>query len=147
MVTVDRRPIGEVTPRAAWDGLVRDRSAQLIDVRTRPEWSFVGIPDLSSLGRKAILASWQAYPAMAVDPDFAERLAQHLTGLGLGIETPLYFLCRSGARSQAAALAMAERGYGACFNILGGFEGDRDARGRRGAVGGWKVNNLPWIQE
>ena len=86
---------GDVMPQAAWDALVSTPQARLIDVRTQPEWSFVGIPDLSTIGKKVILASWQAYPTMAVDADFVGKVKAQLGD----VTGPLYFLCRSGARS------------------------------------------------
>jgi rhodanese-related sulfurtransferase len=55
-------------------------------------------------------------------------------------------LCRSGARSRAAAIALTAAGYGPCYNVSEGFEGDRDGAAHRGSVGGWKVAGLPWAQ-
>ena len=56
------------------------------------------------------------------------------------------FLCRSGARSHAAAAAASQIGYANSYNILQGFEGDKDAHGHRASVGGWQVAGLPWVQ-
>ena len=95
------------------------------------------------LGKKTLLASWQAYPAMAVDADFAAKVKAQL-GSAKG---PLYLICRSGARSRAAAIALTEAGLGPCFNVAGGFEGDKDAANHRGKTGGWKVAGLPWVQD
>ncbi|HEY2112281.1 MAG TPA: rhodanese-like domain-containing protein, partial [Dongiaceae bacterium] len=69
---------GDLNPAEAWKLLNQDQSAQLVDVRTRPEWMFVGLPDLTSLGRRAVLQSWQAFPAMEVDVNFVAELAQQL---------------------------------------------------------------------
>lgn len=134
---------GDVTPQTTWEALAKNPSARLIDVRTQPEWSFVGIPDLSSLGKKVILTAWQVYPNMAVDPEFVGKVKTQL-GEQPG---PLYFLCRSGARSRAAAIAMTEAGLGPCFNVSGGFEGDKDAASHRGQANGWKFAGLPWAQD
>jgi rhodanese-related sulfurtransferase len=135
---------GDVTPRAAWTTLAQDATALLIDTRTQPEWSFVGLPDLSSLGKSVLKVSWQIYPTMTVDTDFVAKVkAQVPADPG----TPLFFLCRSGARSRAASIAMTQAGFTRCFNIVGGFEGDKSNQNRRGAVNGWKVDNLPWSQE
>jgi len=133
---------GNVTPRDAWTRLTDDPRAQLIDVRSQPEWTFVGVPDLP-LGKKPLLLSWLSYPQMAADPDFPAKLAAQVPH---GPDTPLFFLCRSGVRSAAAAEAMAAQGFRHCFNILGGFEGDKDDNGHRGQVNGWKAENLPWQQ-
>jgi len=142
-MTITGTYAGDVTPQAAWDALQSDPKARLVDVRTQPEWSFVGIPNLASLGKKPALVSWQVYPGMAVDPDFAARVKAQLGDAG----GPVYFLCRSGARSRAAAIAMTEAGLGPCFNIAGGFEGDKDGDGHRGKTNGWKASGLAWLQD
>ena len=135
---------GDVTAADVWRALESDASAALVDVRTVAEWSFVGVPDLGSLAKRAIFQEWQSYPSMQVDPGFADSLAATLEAAGPDV--PLYFLCRSGARSQAAAAAMAARGYTRCFNIAGGFEGPLDGGRHRGLTAGWKADGLPWMQ-
>lgn len=126
--------------------LVADESAALVDVRTVAEWSFVGVPDLGQLSKRALFQEWQGYPSMQVDPGFADRVAEALGAAGAGPDTPVYFLCRSGARSQAAAAAMTAHGFSRCFNILGGFEGPLDSSRHRGGSAGWKADGLPWMQ-
>ena len=116
---------GDVSPTEAWQGLAQDPKAVLVDVRTQPEWNFVGIPDLRSLGKKTGFVCWQVYPQMQVDPDFVTQVEQ-LTGGDHS--APLYFICRSGARSRSAAQALTAAGYGKCFNVAGGFEGDVDGQ-------------------
>jgi rhodanese-related sulfurtransferase len=134
---------GDVTPQVTWEALVKDPKARLVDVRTQPEWSFVGTPDLSQAGKKVLLASWQVYPNMAVDPDFAAKVKAQLGAH----EGPLYFICRSGARSRAAAIALTEAGLVPCFNVAGCFEGDMDTKSHRGRTNGWKAADLPWAQD
>lgn len=135
---------GDVSPSEAWGGLAKDAKATLIDVRTQPEWAFVGVPDLRSLGKKAGFVCWQVYPQMQVDADFVTKAEQLVGG---DKSAPIYFLCRSGARSRAAAIAMTAAGYTHCYNVAGGFEGDVDAEGHRGKSNGWKASNLPWVQQ
>jgi len=133
---------GDVTVGEVWEALTRDDKAVLVDVRTQPEWAFVGICDLSGLDKMPLLISWQEYPHMAPNPAFADMiLAENIPR-----DSPLYFLCRSGVRSRSAAQAMTRAGYEKCFNILGGFEGDRDGAGHRGQQDGWKAAGLPWTQ-
>lgn len=134
---------GDVTPQQAYEAIERDPGAALIDVRTRAEWSFVGVPDLRAAGRQPALVEWQSYPSMALSPDFAGDAVR----AGIGKGRPLYFLCRSGARSRAAAIAMTAAGFGPCYNVAGGFEGGRDGEGHRGTVEGWKAAGLPWRQD
>lgn len=137
---------GDIDPRAAWDMLSRDRSAVLIDVRTSAEWAYVGAADLSTLARKPLFVEWQSFPAMNRNENFAADLSARLTALGAGKDAPLLFLCRSGARSLSAACAMTAEGYARCYNVAGGFEGDRNGEGHRGSSNGWKAAGLPWLQ-
>jgi rhodanese-related sulfurtransferase len=137
---------GDVTAVEAFDLLKQHPNAQLVDVRTRAEWSFVGLPDLSSVDREPICLEWQQYPNMAVAPNFADVLATELRGRGTPSDAPILFLCRSGARSLAAARALAAKDFSQCFNISGGFEGPPDTSRHRGTVDGWKAHALPWIQ-
>jgi rhodanese-related sulfurtransferase len=138
--------VGDVTPLEAWELLKSDATAQLVDVRTVAEWSFVGLPDLSALHRSAVTVEWSAYPSMARNEQFETQLAAKLKAQGAGADTPIVFLCRSGARSLAAAKAMAAKGYSRCFNIAGGFEGDLDSERHRGRRNGWKQAGLAWSQ-
>jgi rhodanese-related sulfurtransferase len=134
---------GDLKPTDAWKLLAEDNKAQLVDVRTRPEWMFVGLPDLTSLRKKPTLQSWQVFPAMDIDGNFAAALAQQIPDR----DAPILFLCRSGARSRAAAVAMTQQGYSKCYNVAEGFEGNLDGERHRGKVGGWKAAGLPWAQE
>jgi rhodanese-related sulfurtransferase len=138
--------VDEVDIGTAWEGLVSKPRAQLVDVRTRAEWTYVGIPDLGPLGKRAVLVEWQTFPDQAVDARFAERLAGELKALGVQPEDDLFFICRSGSRSMAAARAMAGAGYRSCHNVTCGFEGPLDDERHRGTVAGWKAAGLPWQQ-
>lgn len=133
---------GDLMPREAWELLRSNPDALLVDVRTDAEWRFVGIPDLAPIGKQVQLVQWQLFPEGRPNPDFVGEVA----GL-LEIEQPVLFLCRSGARSRAAAMALTAAGYGPCYNVAEGFEGDKDGEGHRGRVGGWKHAGLPWRQE
>lgn len=137
--------IGEVDPDAAWAALRSERKTVLIDVRTRAEWSFVGLPDLSDAGAEPALIEWQSFPDMATNPDFATSALQAIDAAGA---EEAYFICRSGGRSMRAALTTAEAAGRrlACFNVAEGFEGDLDPDGRRGVLNGWKARGLPWRQ-
>jgi len=132
---------GDVTVEEAWNSLMQDEKAVLVDVRTQAEWAFVGLCDLSEMGKSPLLISWQMFPHMDVNPIFAQTIMDQ----DIPKDSSLYFLCRSGVRSQSAASAMVAVGYKACFNILEGFEGGRDTSGHRGVVG-WKAAGLPWMQ-
>ena len=137
---------GDLSVEEAWAKLQEDPAAQLVDVRTQAEWSFVGVPDLSSAQRKPIFIEWQTFPAMDRNDQFLDHLAHAVAQSNLDKKAPVLFLCRSGARSKAAALAAADQGYTACYNVAGGFEGDKDGQAHRGRVNGWKAAGLPWSQ-
>lgn len=133
---------GDVLPIEAWAMLARDENAALIDVRTPAEWTYVGVPDLSALGKRPLFVPWAVFPNMTLNPAFVSEIEQALPER----ERSLLFLCRSGARSRAAAIAMTGAGYAACFNVATGFEGNQDQHRHRGTVDGWKVAALPWVQ-
>jgi rhodanese-related sulfurtransferase len=137
---------GDLSAAAAWDRLKSDPAAQLVDVRTIAEWSFVGLPDLSSIARQTHCVEWQSFPSMAANSRFIEEAAQSLARTGASQQTPVFFLCRSGGRSRAAATAMAQAGYTQAYNIAGGFEGEPDGKHHRGTISGWKAAGLPWKQ-
>ena len=136
----------DVSPSDVWTRLGDDSDGVLIDVRSRAEWTFVGTPELASIGKQVVFAAWQDFPAMQIDPDFAGSLDTMLVSAGVGRDADLFFLCRSGGRSAAAAAAMTSAGYANCFNVAGGFEGGHDQNGQRGKIVGWKAADLPWRQ-
>ena len=134
--------IRDVAPRDTWQALSIEPRAQLCDVRTDAEWTFVGLPDLTPVGKQVLLLPWQTFPAMAVNADFVAQLRD----AGLAPDDPIYFLCRSGVRSRAAAMAAREAGFLHVYNVADGFEGGLDAEGHRGQLAGWKAEGLPWRQ-
>ncbi len=134
--------IEDLAPRQVWEALMSNPDAALCDVRTSAEWSFVGVPDLTETGKQPVLVQWQVYPSMQHNPKFLEALA----AAKLEHDGHVYFICRSGARSMAAAQAAKAAGYKHVYNVKDGFEGPQDARGHRGNVGGWKAEGLPWKQ-
>ena len=134
--------VENVGPRETWQQLLADKDARLVDVRTDAEWNFVGIPDLSESGQDPVLIPWQTYPTMQPNPGFLDDMKR----AGITPDTKIYFLCRSGARSTAAAQLAIRSGFPHAFNIADGFEGPPDADGHRGTVAGWKADNLPWRQ-
>jgi len=137
---------GDLLAADAYKLLAGDASSTLIDVRTQAEWTYVGVPDLSSLGKAPLFLEWQSFPSMQVDSRFAARLSTMLETAGVRRGAPLAFVCRSGARSRQAALAMTSAGWAPCFNISDGFEGPLDPWRHRSVVSGWKAGGLPWRQ-
>lgn len=145
----DDNQIVQVSPTDAWSALQEQaQPALLIDVRTRAEWSFVGVPDLSQLGQQAAFIEWQSFPTMETNGAFTSAALSLVEQSGA---RALYFLCRSGVRSHHAAVAMtaacSQAGHDvACINVAEGFEGDVNGEGRRGELNGWKAHGLPWRQ-
>lgn len=140
--------VQELLPAQAWGQLENDPNAVLIDVRTKAEWAFVGKPDLSRLDRSVTLIEWARYPDMSVNPRFVEEVRESLGG---STPSKILFLCRSGVRSLNAARTMlasyaSESSSPDMINIAEGFEGDLDAKKRRGGLNGWKAHGLPWTQ-
>lgn len=124
---------GLVTPVEAY-ALMLARAATLVDVRTRFEHEYVGrVPDTP-------LIEWKSLGSAGPNPQFVAQF-DALEGKRENV----LFLCRSGVRSHAAALAVTAAGHQHAFNILEGFEGDLDADGHRGATG-WRHAGLPWVQ-
>lgn len=126
---------GACTPREAYEIWRAAPGSKLVNVRTRAEFDWVGrIPG-------AIEIEWLAYPGNKLNEHFITQLRQ-----AIDRESLLLFICRSGQRSGAAAKAASEAGFADCYNVLEGFEGDKDAGGQRGRVGGWRFHGLPWAQ-
>jgi len=127
---------GAVTPKEAYELLQQVPGAKLVDVRTRAEWDWVGrIPG-------AIEIELMSYPGNRPNPNFVQELEQ---AIDMDHRGPVLFICRSGARSHNAAMLANQAGYEA-YNVLEGFEGDRDPQGHRNTVGGWRAAGLPWVQ-
>jgi rhodanese-related sulfurtransferase len=124
---------GALMPAEA--GELMKAGVKLVDVRTKPELQYVGkIPG-------SLAVEWQTWPGGKQNPEFIGELAA-----AVGKDEPVMFLCRSGARSHSAAEAAMRAGWKETYNVLEGFEGDKDAGGHRNTVGGWRKAGLPWVQ-
>jgi rhodanese-related sulfurtransferase len=134
---------GDMTPSDTLEQLATDPRAVLVDCRTEAEWSYVGLPDLSSIGKPVVTIEWCAVPGSTVNTTFTAQLEE----AGIDRSFPVYFLCRSGVRSKAAAAAATAAGWDHAFNISDGFEGPVDVHGHRGTTSGWKAGGLPWRQQ
>lgn len=126
---------GALLPAEARALLQHQPGTTLVDVRSRAELDFVGrVPG-------SVEIEWKSYPGMLPNPKFLEQLKQQVPQ-----DAIVMFLCRSGGRSHDTATAATQAGYRDAYNILEGFEGDRDAGGHRNTVGGWRAGGLPWTQ-
>ncbi len=129
---------GAVTPTEAYALLQTDNNVKLVDVRTNAERDWIGRVAVGEAQHAAV--QWSTYPGGAPNPDFLEQLAQIANK-----DNVLLFLCRSGVRSRHAAKLATEHGYANSFDILEGFEGDKDGESHRKTVSGWCKAGLPWI--
>lgn len=133
---------GDLSPEEAYGLLRDDPEAVLVDVRTRAEWYYVGLPDLSGLGKDVVGVEWMTYPDLAPNPDFLTDLEE----MEVAPDVPVVFLGRAGSRSAAAAEAATAAGYVKAYSVSDGFEGPLDGGSHRGCRAGWKAAGLPWLQ-
>lgn len=128
---------GAMTPQEAYALLQADTKVKLVDVRTNAERDWIGRPAITPEQQSAV--QWNLYPGGTPNPEFLPQLGQ-----AAGKEDIVLFLCRSGVRSRHAAKLATENGYANCFDILEGFEGEKDGEGHRKTVNGWCKAGLPW---
>ncbi len=134
----DMAELVEITALEAWERLRKNGRAVLLDVRSEPEWDFVGVPLVDGY----LQISWRHWPDMRINPDFLVEL----DAAGVDRDTPLLLMCKAGVRSREAGEFLLRRGFLHCFNISDGFEGERDEKGRRRRMSGWVAAGLPWMQ-
>lgn len=150
---------GDLTPKEAYDLLNANGATKIIDVRTKAEAIFVGVPIVSNANNQAnsgaqsiyCMLEWQLFPSMQKNDNFVEQLnamlVQWQSEDNIANEArALLFLCRSGVRSKHAADVATQMGCHKSYNITGGFEGDVDENGHRANLSGWKFSGLPWSQ-
>jgi rhodanese-related sulfurtransferase len=126
---------GALTPEEACQIWQSAPGAKLVDVRTRAEIDWVGrVPG-------AVEIEWATYPGMKQNPNFLAGLQQQVDKESLAL-----FICRSGQRSHGAAMVATQAGYTGCYNVLEGFEGDKNADNQRNILNGWRAAGLPWEQ-
>jgi rhodanese-related sulfurtransferase len=126
---------GALVPKEAFELLQKAPGAKLVDVRTRAELDYVGrIPN-------SVEIEWQTYPGGHSNETFLAELQAQVDK-----EALVMFICRSGVRSHSAAAAATAAGYTQVYNVLEGFQGDKDSERHRDSIGGWRVCGLPWYQ-
>lgn len=125
---------GALTPREAWT-LASIGIATIVDVRTAAEVRYVGsVPG-------ALHVEWRGKDAPQVEV-FLKELVEKVDPAQV-----VLFLCRSAVRSHHAAAAVAREGFNHAFNVLEGFEGQRNHAQQRGFLDGWRKHGLPWMQD
>ncbi len=126
---------GSLLPEEAYQILQLAPGAKIIDVRSKAEWDFVGRI------ANAVEIEWATYPGMKPNPNFLAALEQQVDK-----EALVMFICRTGGRSHQAAMAAEAAGYNEVYNVLEGFEGDKNAQEHRNSLTGWRAHQLPWLQ-
>jgi rhodanese-related sulfurtransferase len=134
----DQPYAGAVTPYEAYQLLQGDPRVKLVDVRTEAERAWVGRVAIGP--EQHVAVEWNTWPGGTPNPAFATQLQEVA-----GKDEVLLFLCRSGVRSRHGARVATEHGYAECYDVLEGFEGDKDSEGHRKTVGGWCHAGLPWV--
>jgi rhodanese-related sulfurtransferase len=129
---------GAITPAEAHQLLQANQQVLLVDVRTSAERDWVGRVAIAEAQHKAV--QWSLYPGGTPNPDFMAQLSNNAAAK----DSVILFMCRSGVRSRHAAKLATENGYSNCFDMLEGFEGDKDGDGHRKTVSGWCKAGLPW---
>ncbi len=126
---------GSLMPMEAFEIMRFAPGAKLVDVRTRAEIDWVGkIPG-------AVEVEWATYPGLRANTHFVSQLDQVVEK-----EALVMFISRNGQRSHLAAVAATQAGYNDCYNVLEGFEGEKNSDNRRNTLSGWRKSGLPWEQ-
>jgi rhodanese-related sulfurtransferase len=136
--------IKEIRPKQAYEILQQQKNAVLIDVRSSMEYEYVGHP------LNAVHVPIKEPPDWTTKQNFIKNiklaLQQRTVESKEILDIPLFMLCRSGKRSELGAEILIKEGFINVYNVLEGFEGDKDDNGHRNTINGWRFNNLPWEQ-
>jgi len=126
---------GALLPAEAYALMQSLPEAKLVDIRTRAELEWVGrVPG-------SVTIEWNTWPGSIRNLNFIAEFEALVSK-----NTIAMFLCRSGVRSHHAAIAVTQAGHAHAYNVLQGFEGDREPNGQRNRLGGWRFAGLPWTQ-
>ena len=142
LVVMENYEINEINSYDCFEILKKNKQSHLVDVRTKEEWEYVGIPDLTSINKKTIFISWHLYPDMRINCDFRADILHSK----IKQDDTIFLICRSGQRSLEAAQYLNKLGYKNSYNVIDGFEGNKDLSNHRSKLNGWKYSKLPWKQ-
>jgi rhodanese-related sulfurtransferase len=136
--------IKEIRPIEAYKILEQQKNAVLIDVRSTMEYEYVGHPLMAIHIPLKEPPDWDTQQDFVVNARLA--LEQHLPENSAINEIPVLMLCRSGKRSELGGEMLIKDGFTNVYNVLEGFEGDKDDNGHRNTINGWRYHGLPWEQ-
>ena len=125
-----------------------------VDIREPIEIMFTGFTDVVDVNVPYLMvnpAKWNSKKpvfAMERNPEFARQVADAMQARGLGNDTPVILMCRSGGKRGApSARALQDLDLEAVYVVVDGFEGSSsktDPNGPHRNVSGWKNSGLPW---
>lgn len=115
--------------------LSQHKDTVFLDIRSEIEHFFVGAP------KGVINIPWQDAPDFELNPDFLDSVSRTARK-----DQTILLICRSGHRSIDAGNFLLQAGFLVVYNVLEGFEGDRDEHHHRSSVNGWRFRGLPWVQ-
>lgn len=128
--------------------------ALFIDVRTRAEVAFLGMPTIADANipymTAGVFDEWDADGhtfKLRPNSEFTLRVEELVSKHRLSKDSPIYLICRSGSRSAKAANILGLAGYTQVYTVTDGFEGDKAKDGPHQGervVNGWKSAGLPW---
>ena len=122
--------------------LNQNSDALLVDVRCEIEYEYIGHPV------DAVNIAWKKYPGWEINEAFATEVDLVVSAQNKpSKKTPILLICRSGARSMAAAECLCDNDYEELYNVEEGFEGDKNTEARRSSINGWRFHGLPWVQD
>lgn len=143
-----------LTAKDAYDLKSEKSDVIFVDVRTRAEVAFIGMPLVSDANIPYMMSgdwgNWdEKKKNFKLEPNsgFLLTMDDLIKAKGASKETKIILMCRSGSRSAKAANLLAKNGYTSVYTVVDGFEGDKaksgDLKGQR-VVNGWKNSHLPW---
>jgi rhodanese-related sulfurtransferase len=128
--------------------------ALFLDVRTPAELMFVGMPTMVDANVPYMVEpdfpTWDDAKStlkLENNSDFVSEVRRRLSEKGLGPDSAIVLICRSGDRSASAANLLADAGLKNVYSVVDGVEGDLAKDGPKAgqrAVNGWKNADLPW---
>ena len=137
-----------LTSKEAYRHKIANPRILFLDVRTRAEVNFLGMPDIADANIPVkpmthfLTSNGKAYQRVN-NPDFVPAVAEVIARKGLEPNPVIFIMCRNGKGSAIATNLLAAHGYTKVYSVIDGYEGDMDANGKR-TVNGWRNEGLPW---
>lgn len=138
--------VDDVDVAAAWEGLNSGPCSRLVDVRTRAEWTYVGIPDLGPIGKRAVLVEWQTFPIKPSMRALSSGLAASSRRSACSCTTTSILFAVREAVAWQQPEQWRRRGTSLATTSLSVSKDRLTICGTEAPLGGWKATGLPWQQ-